>query len=103
MRRAGAGAGSVFESVVATDATRPSAADFSAGTGTLMPSCGIETPTAAADARPLPPSPSTASERQQPKHTSSGSTRPPFRESSVLHAEPGVSPTPVDAVTRAKK
>ena len=40
---------------------------------------------------------------QQPKHTSSGSTRPLFEAASVFHEVAGPSPTPVDAVTPPKK
>src|SRR4029078_5455829 len=39
---------------------------------------------------------------QQPKHTSSESTRPPFSEFSVFHAAPGVSPASVVAAAPAK-
>ena len=40
---------------------------------------------------------------QQPKHAISGLTRPLFSELRVFHAAVGVSPTPVEAVTPAKK
>ena len=49
-----------------------------------------------------PPAASTHDGNQQPKHTSSESTRPLFSELSVFHALPGVSPAPVVAVAPAK-
>ena len=86
--------GSVFESVVATEPSRCRAAALPGGADERAEARDREATSDRERAR---------GDGQQPKHASSGPTRPLLSEPRVFHAAAGVNPTPVEAVTPAKE